>query len=142
MTIGSASTCARGTRHLMRRWRRTPSRFHSTEPTGLLKTASSLPDARVSDASYSSARMRAVVHDQYGPPDVLRLEEVERPTPEDDEVLIRVRATTVTRSDCGWRSGEPFVSRLFTGIRRPRRRILGRPAGGRAGTGGRAVPQF
>ena len=86
--------------------------------------------------------MRAVVHDTYGPPDVLRLEEVERPIPEDDGVLIRVRATTVTRSDCGWRSGEPFVSRLFTGIRRPRRRILGTELAGEVEAVGAAVTEF
>ena len=42
--------------------------------------------------------MKAVVQDRYGPPDVLRLEDVERPVPKDDEVLIRIRATTVTRA--------------------------------------------
>jgi NADPH:quinone reductase-like Zn-dependent oxidoreductase len=69
--------------------------------------------------------VKAVVHDRYGPPEVLRLEEVEPPVPGDDEVLVRVRATTVSRSDCGWRSGKPVLSRLFTGLRRPKRRILG-----------------
>ena len=44
--------------------------------------------------------MRAVVHDKYGPPDVLRVEEVERPVPKEDEVLVRVRAATVNRTDC------------------------------------------
>ena len=52
--------------------------------------------------------MRAVVHDRYGPPEVLRIEEVERPVPEADEVLVRVHATTVNRTDCGFRSAEPF----------------------------------
>lgn len=69
--------------------------------------------------------MRAVVADRYGSPDVLRIEEVERPTPNDDEVLVEVRATTVTRSDCGFRSAEPFFSRFFTGLRKPKRRIVG-----------------
>ena len=50
--------------------------------------------------------MRAVVHDRYGPPEVLRLEEVERPVPEDDEILVRVHATTVNRTDCGVRARE------------------------------------
>lgn len=56
--------------------------------------------------------MRAVVFDRYGPPDVLRLEEVERPVPKEDEVLVRVRATTVNRTDCAYRNGEDPVTRL------------------------------
>ena len=51
--------------------------------------------------------MRAVVHDRYGPPEVLRIETLERPVPGDDEVLVKVRATTVTRTDTGLRSAEP-----------------------------------
>src|SRR5713226_4612106 len=69
--------------------------------------------------------MRAVVHDRYGPPDVLRLEEVERPVPKDDEVLVKIHATTVNRSDCGLRSAEYFITRLFTGLLRPNGRIVG-----------------
>jgi len=69
--------------------------------------------------------MKAVVFDRYGPPDVLRIEEVERPVPEDDQVLVRVHATTVSRTDTGFRSAEYFIGRLFTGLLRPRRRILG-----------------
>ena len=53
--------------------------------------------------------MRAVVHDRYGPPRVLRVAEVERPLPADDEVLVRVRATTVTRTDCHVRRASPFM---------------------------------
>jgi NADPH:quinone reductase-like Zn-dependent oxidoreductase len=69
--------------------------------------------------------VRAVVHERYGPPEVLRLADVEAPTPGDDEVLVRVRATTVNRTDCGFRSGRPLVVRAFSGLRRPKRRILG-----------------
>jgi len=65
--------------------------------------------------------MRAVVHDRYGPPEVLRVAEVERPVPADDEVLVRVRATTVTRGDAmGVRTVEYRFTRIATGIRRPR----------------------
>src|SRR5215472_15519947 len=66
--------------------------------------------------------MKAVVHDRYGPPDVLRLEEVEPPVPKADEVLIRIRATTVNRTDCHRRAADPVLWRLFAG--------LGRPGGG------------
>jgi NADPH:quinone reductase-like Zn-dependent oxidoreductase len=86
--------------------------------------------------------MRAVVHDRYGPPDVLRLEEVERPVPEEDEVLVRVQATTVNRTDCGLRRAKPFFIRYFTGIRRPRRRILGMELAGEVDAVGAAVTEF
>ena len=69
--------------------------------------------------------MKAVVHDRYGPPEVLRIADVERPVPKEDEVLVRVHASTVTRTDTGLRSAEFFVSRFFTGLRRPRRPVLG-----------------
>ena len=70
--------------------------------------------------------MRAVVHDRYGPPEVLRVDDVERPVPEADEVLVRVRASTVTRGDAmGVRSAEYRFTRVFTGIRRPRRTTCG-----------------
>jgi NADPH:quinone reductase-like Zn-dependent oxidoreductase len=86
--------------------------------------------------------MRAVVYDRYGPPDVLRLEEVERPRPKEDEVLVRIHATTVNRTDCGWRSAKPFIGRYFTGIRRPKRRILGSELAGEVEAVGAAVSQF
>jgi NADPH:quinone reductase-like Zn-dependent oxidoreductase len=50
--------------------------------------------------------MKAVVYDRYGPPDVRRLEDVEQPVPEDNEVLVKVHATTVNRTDTGLRSAE------------------------------------
>ena len=66
--------------------------------------------------------MRAVIHDRYGPPEVLRVAEVERPVPNEDEVLVRVHASTVTRGDAmGVRSNHYRFTRLMTGIRRPRR---------------------
>jgi NADPH:quinone reductase-like Zn-dependent oxidoreductase len=86
--------------------------------------------------------MRAVVHDRYGPPDVLRLEDVERPVPKDDEVLVKIHATTVNRTDCGLRSAEFFISRFFTGLRRPKRRILGMELAGEVEAVGAAVSEF
>jgi NADPH:quinone reductase-like Zn-dependent oxidoreductase len=86
--------------------------------------------------------MRAVVFDSYGPPEVLRVEDVERPVPAADEVLVRVRATTITRSDCGLRSGKPFIARFFFGLRRPKRRILGMELAGDVEAVGPAVTEF
>jgi NADPH:quinone reductase-like Zn-dependent oxidoreductase len=86
--------------------------------------------------------MRAVVCDNYGPPDVLRLKEVERPVPKEDEVLIRIHATTVTRTDCGFRSAEYFITRFFTGLRRPKRKILGMELAGKVEAVGASVTEF
>ena len=86
--------------------------------------------------------MRAVVYDRYGAPDVLRLEDVERPVPKEDEVLVKIHATTVTRTDCGWRSGHPFFTRSFTGLRRPKRKILGMELAGEVEAVDAAVTEF
>jgi NADPH:quinone reductase-like Zn-dependent oxidoreductase len=86
--------------------------------------------------------MRAIVYDSYGPPDVLRLEEVERPVPGDDEVLVRIHATTVNRTDCGVRKAKPFISRFLTGLRRPKRRIPGMELAGVVEAIGAAVTEF
>ena len=86
--------------------------------------------------------MRAVVHDRYGPPDVLRLEDVERPVPKDDEVLVKVHASTVNRSDCGLRSAEYFITRFFTGLLRPKRTTVGTEFAGEVEAVGAAVTEF
>jgi NADPH:quinone reductase-like Zn-dependent oxidoreductase len=86
--------------------------------------------------------MRAVVYEKYGAPDVLRLAEVERPVPKDDEVLVKIHATTVNRSDCGLRGAEPFFTRFFTGLRRPKRNILGSELAGEVEAVGSAVTEF
>jgi NADPH:quinone reductase-like Zn-dependent oxidoreductase len=86
--------------------------------------------------------MRAVVHDTYGPPDVLRLREVPRPVPKDDEVLIKIHATTVNRTDTALRAAKPFASRFITGLRRPKRKILGSELAGVVETAGAAVSEF
>ena len=93
--------------------------------------------------------MRAVVYDTYGPPDVLRLEDVPRPVPKEDEILIRIRATTVTRADCATREANrqsgfavSALSRLFFGIRRPKQPILGTEMAGEVEAVGTAVTEF
>jgi NADPH:quinone reductase-like Zn-dependent oxidoreductase len=86
--------------------------------------------------------MRAVVFEKYGPPDVLRLEEVELPVPRDDEVLVKIHAVAVTRTDTGFRGATPFISRFFTGLRRPKRRILGSELAGEVEAVGAAVSEF
>ena len=69
--------------------------------------------------------MKAIIYTKYGSPEVLQLKEVEKPFPKDNEVLIKVFASTVTATDCVFRRGEPKFSRLFTGITRPKNQILG-----------------
>jgi NADPH:quinone reductase-like Zn-dependent oxidoreductase len=87
--------------------------------------------------------MRAVVHDRYGPPEVLRVAEVERPAAKEDEVLVRVHASTVTRADAmGVRSAEYRFTRIFTGIRRPRRTHFGSEFAGRVEEVGAAVTEL
>ncbi len=86
--------------------------------------------------------MKAVVYDRYGPPNVLRIDEVERPVPKDDEVLVRVHATTVTQTDCHMRRARPYFWRLMLGLRRPKRRILGSEFAGEVAAVGAAVRSF
>ena len=86
--------------------------------------------------------MKAVVQDRYGSPDVLRIEEVERPEPKDDEVLIRVRASTVTQTDTHARAAQPALWRLIGGLRRPRWRTLGVELAGEVEAVGTAVAEF
>ena len=86
--------------------------------------------------------MRAVVYEKYGPPEVLHLAEVPRPVPRDDEVLVKVHATTVNRTDAGLRSAEVFISRFFTGLLRPKNKILGMEFAGEVEAVGNAVTEF
>ena len=86
--------------------------------------------------------VKAVVHDRYGPPEVLRLDEVERPVPRDDEVLVRIRATSVNQTDCHIRRAKPAFWRLFAGLRRPKQRTLGTELAGEVAAVGAAVTEF
>jgi NADPH:quinone reductase-like Zn-dependent oxidoreductase len=86
--------------------------------------------------------VKAVVIDNYGAPDVQRIEEVARPVPKADEVLVKIHASTVTRSDTGIRAAKPFLIRLFFGLRRPKQRILGTELAGEIESIGAAVTKF
>jgi NADPH:quinone reductase-like Zn-dependent oxidoreductase len=69
--------------------------------------------------------MRAVVHTRYGPPEVAQLKEIAKPEPKDNEVLVKVYASTVNRTDAGFRSAEYFISRFWSGLFRPKYQTLG-----------------
>jgi len=76
--------------------------------------------------------MKAILYDRYGPPDVLHIEQVAKPEPKEDELLVKVHAVAVTRADCATRDANrksgavvTFISRLVSGVRRPRQPILG-----------------
>ncbi len=86
--------------------------------------------------------MKAIVYTKYGPPEVVQLQEVEKPTPKDNEVFIKIHATTVNRTDCGFRSAEYFVSRFFSGLLRPKNKILGNEFAGVIEAVGKDVTLF
>jgi NADPH:quinone reductase-like Zn-dependent oxidoreductase len=69
--------------------------------------------------------VRAAVYTRYGPPEVVQLTDVATPAPGARELLVKIHATTVNRTDCGVRQADPFIVRFFTGLRRPRKTILG-----------------
>ena len=86
--------------------------------------------------------MKAIVCRKYGSPDVLQLEELEKPTPKDDEVLLKVHAASANAGDWHLMRGEPFPVRLMFGLLKPRHKILGADVAGRVAAVGRNVSQF
>ncbi len=86
--------------------------------------------------------MKAAVSTGYGPPEVVRIAEVEKPSAGDNDVLVKVHATTVNRTDCGVRGGKPFVLRFFTGLVRPRATVLGTEFAGEVEAVGGGVTSF
>ncbi len=86
--------------------------------------------------------MKAIIYTQYGPPEVARLAEIEKPTPKPHEILVEVHASTVNRTDSGFRSAEYFVSRLFSGLLRPKLQVLGCEFAGVVAEIGHQVTQF
>ena len=86
--------------------------------------------------------MKAAVASRYGAPEVVHVTEVEKPMPGDDELLVKVRATTVNRTDCGYLRAKPFILRFWTGLHRPRRTIFGTEFAGEVEAVGRGVTFF
>ncbi len=69
--------------------------------------------------------MKAIIYTHYGPPEVVKLMEVPKPSPKDNELLVKNYASTVNRTDAGFRSANYFISRFWTGLFRPKHQILG-----------------
>lgn len=86
--------------------------------------------------------MKAVIHTKYGPPEVAQVREVDKPIPKDNELLIKVFASTVNRTDCGIRSAQYFISRFFSGLLRPKQQTLGCEFAGEVEDVGNQVSTF
>ncbi len=86
--------------------------------------------------------MRASVNTIYGPPEVLKLQEIDKPTAKDDEVLVKIYATTVNRTDCGFRKSEYLIIRFIFGLFKPKHTVLGSEFAGKVEAIGKNVSQF
>ncbi|MBK7667045.1 MAG: NAD(P)-dependent alcohol dehydrogenase [Sphingobacteriaceae bacterium] len=86
--------------------------------------------------------MKAAIYKNYGPPEVVQLVEVEKPSPKNNEVLIKVHASTVNRTDTGFRSAEYFISRFWSGLLKPKNQILGNEFAGEIESVGKDVKLF
>jgi NADPH:quinone reductase-like Zn-dependent oxidoreductase len=90
----------------------------------------------------NSNKMKAIVCTKYGGPEVLQLQELEMPTPKENEVLIKIYTTTVTAADSMMRKGAPYIGRLFIGLTKPKHPVTGTGFSGEIVTVGNAVKQY
>lgn len=97
---------------------------------------------RTSNDMTTEATMKAIVTPRYGAPDVLQLQEVAKPTPKADEVLVKIHAAIVSASDVAFRQGDPFIVKLMYGLQKPRFAILGAEFAGEIAAVGAEVTQF
>ena len=86
--------------------------------------------------------MKAIVCTKYGPPDALQFKEVQKPVPRDNEVLVKVYAATVNRTDCGILRADPFITRFFTGLFKPKQPVSGTEFSGKIEAVGKSVTVF
>lgn len=86
--------------------------------------------------------MKAIIYEKYGPPSVLQITKKDKPIPSDHELLIRVHATTVNRTDLAMLLAKPFIMRFFTGLMKPRKKILGTDFAGTIEAVGKNVTTF
>ncbi|MFC1476394.1 NAD(P)-dependent alcohol dehydrogenase [Fibrobacterota bacterium] len=86
--------------------------------------------------------MKAIICTKYGSPDVLQLKEVQKPVPRENEVLIKIHATTVNRTDCATLRAKPFLARLITGLFKPNKPILGTEFAGKIEAVGKNVSSY
>jgi len=86
--------------------------------------------------------MKAIIHDKYGPPEVLYIGEVTKPAPAETEVLVKIHSTTVNRTDCGFRKPEYLIVRFFSGFFKPKYKVLGTEFSGVIESTGSKVTSF
>ncbi|OJJ15409.1 NAD(P)-dependent alcohol dehydrogenase [marine bacterium AO1-C] len=86
--------------------------------------------------------MKASVYTRYGNPEVVHIQEIAKPTPENNEIVVKVNATSMTAGDWRMRAGEPFAIKLYNGLRKPKRTILGHEFSGVVEAVGQAVTRF
>ena len=86
--------------------------------------------------------MKAAIFTKYGPADVLEIKDIATPAPKDNEVLVRIHATTVTPVDCSFRAGDPYIVRLYLGLLRSKKTILGTELAGVVAAVGKDVTRF
>jgi len=115
----------------------------------VIKIIKSKKTENQNEATIGGILMKTMVCKKYGPPEVLKMEKVSKPIPKDNEILVKIHASTVTAGDVGLRSGMkslPFLLRLFGrimfGFRKPKKSILGMELAGEIESVGKEVKLF